>query len=299
MKLTEKLQHFYTAVKPLKEKADTDNIYAIAGQSAFYFLLAFVPLTIFAVSILQSLHIPVETLDRFLGDVLNKDTSEYFSSFLSNVYYNTAGISALSLVITLWSASKGIHAIINGLNRIHRTNENRNWILLRIRAMLITLMLIIVLLLTMLTFVLGTTISGILSPYISNMPDVVELFFSLRYLLLYAYLIILFSLIYRNVPNLEKQVRRRYGIKDQLPGAILSATAWLTISVGISVYVDDFNGFSFYGGLTRLAMIMVWLYMCLMFLMLGAEINYVYHDEICSAKKRIFFKNKKNSHYQR
>ncbi|MBQ4171272.1 MAG: YihY/virulence factor BrkB family protein, partial [Ruminococcus sp.] len=60
------------------------------------------------------------------------------------------------------------------------------------------------------------------------------------------------------------------------------AVSWLALSLGISIYVDDFNGFSIYGSLTKLAVVMVWMYFCLVCMLLGTEINRYYHGEIRS-----------------
>ncbi len=292
-KIISLIKKIYLYVKPLTDKAKHDNVYAIAGQSAFYFILAFVPLVMFAVSVLQNINIPVETLQSFLGTVLNEKATQYMSDFICNMYSDTASISIITLIITLWSSAKGIHAIINGLNRVHNTYESRNWFLLRIRAMIITFALVMIFILTLAVFVLGSTLNEFMTPYIKHLPEFVAFLYSLRYLFIYIYLIIIFALMYRSVPNLEKSVRKEYGFMTQLPGAIISATAWFVLSVGISIYVDDFGGFSIYGGLTRLAVIMVWLYICFEILMYGAEINYVYHDKIVKIlSRRHLVKNK-------
>ena len=280
--MLKKMKKLRDAFLPFYNKIQDDNIFAIAGQSSFYFILAVVPLTMFAVSILQNLHIPEETLEDFLGLVLNEDYSAYMSSFLSNMYKDSSGISVITLIVTLWSAAQGIHAIINGLNRVHNTHENRNWLILRFRAMIITFILVLILFVTMSVFVLGRTLNELLTPYIKSLPEFYNLLYDLRYFIVYIYLVFIFALIYKNVPNLDKEVRKKYGLITQFPGAILSATAWFILSVGISVYVDDFNGFSIYGGLTRLAVIMVWLNMCILFLMFGAEVNVVYYETITS-----------------
>ena len=271
---------FKKLVDPFIIKVTNDNLFAIAGQSAFFFILAVVPLTMFGLSVLQSFRIPVETLEEFLGLVLNKMASSYVSEFLGNFNYDTSSISIITLVITLWSAAQGIHAIINGLNRIHGTHENRNWLFQRLRAIFVTVILIIIIIATLMIFVLGSTLSTLLTPQIKELPQIIEIMFNLRYFLVYIYLILIFSVMYHKVPNLDKEVRRDFGFRSCLPGAVLSSTAWFALSVGISVYVDNFNGFSIYGGLTRLAVILVWLYLCILFLMLGAELNFVYHSNI-------------------
>lgn len=268
-------------VEPLLKKARDDNLSASAGQSAFHFILAFVPLTMFAVSILQNLHIPVEVLQDLLGLVLNESATAYLSTFLNNMYSNAAGISVITLIVTLYSASQGMYSIIRGLNRIYDTYDKRSWIFQRIRAMVITLVFVGALVAVLVVFVLGNTLNGLLSPYMIFLPDPLCIMYELRYIILYFCLIVIFALMYRNVPVLDKDIRRKYGFFRQLPGAVLCATGWFVLSVGISIYVDDFGGFSVYGGLTRLAVIMVWLYMLMNILMYCSEINYVYHDKIC------------------
>ena len=83
--MLKKIKKLWETFLPFYNKIQDDNVFAIAGQSTFYFLLAVVPLTMFAVSILQNLHIPQKTLEDFLGLVLNENYSSYLSSFLSNM----------------------------------------------------------------------------------------------------------------------------------------------------------------------------------------------------------------------
>ena len=276
------IMRIYRWLKPFLNKLTHDNIYAIAGQSAFFLLLSAVPLAIFGVSILQNLHIPVGTLNSFFSIVFNEEVSQSFAQFMSNVYESATGVSLVAIIVTLWSAAKGIQAITNGLNRVHETYENRNWLVLRIRSMLYTVVFILILLATMLIVVLGSTINGLLREYHIKIPGIFGVFYHLRFGIIFVYLVVLFAMIYRNVPNLTRAERKKYGFLYQLPGAFFCAVSWLALSLGISIYVDDFNGFSIYGSLTKLAVVMVWMYFCLVCMLLGAEINRYYHGEIRS-----------------
>ncbi len=266
--------------EPITSKISHDNIFAIAGQSAFFLILSAVPLAMFIVSLLQNLHIPVEFVEQGLSGIFSKVIVLEISAFLSSVYDNAVGISLVTLVITLWSAAQGIHAITNGLNRIYDAYENRNWLFLRIRAMIYTIAFFGIILLSLLIIVLGSNINEWLSPFIKYLPDIVALIFHLRYVIVFTFLVFLFAMVYRNFPNITREEHKEYGIKYQLPGAFLCTVSWYVLSFGISIYVSDFNGFSIYGGLTRLAVIMIWLYFCMVCLMICAEINYIYHDAI-------------------
>ena len=74
------------------------------------------------------------------------------------------------------------------------------------------------------------------------------------------------------VPN------RKASFKSQLPGAILSAVSWYVFSFGLSIYVEYFNGFSTYGSLATIVLVMLWLYFCMYILLLGGEVNMILRD---------------------
>lgn len=286
------IRKFYGAYLPFYKKITHDNIFAVAGQCAFFLILTLVPLSMFAVSILQNLHIPISALEEVLSVVLNKQATAYVSNFLGNVSFNSVSVSFVTLIVTLWSAAQGIHAITNGLNRVHHTYENRNWFMLRIRAMFYTAVFVLIIILTALIIVLGSAINDALTPYIPQLPYIVALLYHLRYVIVFLYLVVLFALIYRNIPNLSREKRRENGFKYQLPGALFCAVAWFVLSLGISIYVGDFNGFSIYGSLTKLAVMMIWLYFCIVCLMIGAELNYVYRIQIKYFMDNVLFKKK-------
>lgn len=273
MKIIEKYE-------PITSKINRDNIFAIAGQSAFFMILSAFPLAMFIVSLLQNLHIPVELIEQALGKIFSETIVTELTDFLSNIYENAVGISLVTIIITLWSAAQGIHAITNGLNRIYDAYENRNWFYLRIRAMIYTVAFFVIILVSLIIIVLGSSLNEWLSPYLKYFPDFLTLMYHLRYVIIFMCLVLLFALVYRNLPNITRAEHKEYGLKYQLPGAFLCTVSWYVLSFGISIYVDDFNGFSIYGGLTRLAVIMIWLYFCMVCLMICAEINYIYHDNI-------------------
>lgn len=290
----ESVRNFIDRFEPITSKILHDNIFAIAGQSAFFIILSAVPLSMFIVSILQNLQIPVDFIEMCLSGVFSEQIVDEISEFLTNAYNNAVGISLITLIITLWSAAQGIHAITNGLNRIYDAYENRNWFFLRIRAMFYTIAFFAIILISLVIIGLGSTINKWLSPYIKYLPDFVALIYHLRYVLIFLFLVVLFALVYRNFPNISRKQHKEYGIRYQLPGAFLCTLSWYVLSLGISIYVDNFNGFSIYGGLATLAGIMIWLYFCMVCLMICAEINYVYHKQIKNFSLKSLIKKLKN-----
>ena len=258
MKAVKKAFAFYDKIMkkydPIISKCIHDNIFAIAGQSAFFIVLSSVPLLAFCLSILQGLHISTSFIEQALQSVFTDVFLTQIKYFLTETYQNTIGISFVSIVVTLWSASQGIHAITNGLNRVYDAYENRMWIVLRFRAMFYTVIFFILMSASLVIIALGSYLDDWIQPFISSLPNIITAIF--------------------------KEQKKEYNFKSQLPGAVLCTISWFVLALGISIYVKSFNGFSVYGVITGLAIIMVLLYFLMLLLMICAEINYVYHDTI-------------------
>jgi membrane protein len=80
------------------------------------------------------------------------------------------------------------------------------------------------------------------------------------------------SVLYKILP------RRKLRFVAQFPGALFAVFAVMLLSNALSVYVGHFNGFSAYGSLTTLTLVMFWLYFSCYFLMMGAVINEVLQE---------------------
>ena len=67
---------------------------------------------------------------------------------------------------------------------------------------------------------------------------------------------------------------RKQPAKAILPGVAIAMTAWLIVSIGFSVYVENFANYSvIYGTLGAVIVLLMWLYMTSFILILGAEYN--------------------------
>ena len=63
------MKHIKTIIEQVKyflDKCSDDNISAIAGQSAFFIILSFVPFLMFAFAILSFLNIPQVIFDSYV-----------------------------------------------------------------------------------------------------------------------------------------------------------------------------------------------------------------------------------------
>ncbi len=254
------------------EKCKKDNISAFAAQSAFFIVLSLIPFIILFISLVQ--YTPVT--EGMILDMVNKVMPTYISPFLIGIihemYNNSVGLVSVAAVVAVWSAAKGIQYLMGGLNSVYDIEETRNWIFLRFRAILYTLLLVIAIVSSLTLMVFGNSLQHLFAQYFPIIADITFWILQRRSLILLAILILFFAVLFKMLPN------RKATFKSQLPGSVMAAIGWAFLSFGISIYVDYFNGFSMYGSLTTIILVMLWLYFGIYILLVCAEFNNIYED---------------------
>ena len=81
-------------------------------------------------------------------------------------------------------------------------------------------------------------------------------------------LILIFTSLYTFLPN--KKVKWA----KQLRGGIFCTLGWEIFSILLSIYVEKFGGFSLYGSLNTIAIVMSWLYGSIYLFFIGGIINH-------------------------
>jgi len=191
------------------------------------------------------------------------------TSIVNQVYNQTIGVIPITIVVALWSAGKGVLALATGLNTIFGCPETRNYIYIRLRATVYTILFIMMLIVMLVLSVFGNTISDFIIDKIPFVTHVVKWILWARSFVMPAILTVLFVFVYKYLPN-SNEIQ----LKEQLPGAILAAAGWMACSAVFSIYLDIFKGFSnMYGSLTTIILIMLWMYFSMYCILLGGELN--------------------------
>jgi len=169
----------------------------------------------------------------------------------------------LSLVLSVWSANAGTKALIAGLNVAYEARERRNFLMLNLVS-------------------LGFTAGGILFAVaaLGTVVAVPELLARLglghlaggsgwRWPIMLAVMVAVLSGLYRFAPS-HKHPRWRW----VTPGGVLAAVLWGAMSAAFSFYVGHWGTYDrTYGSLGALAGFMTWIWLSLIVVLLGAELN--------------------------
>ncbi|MCM1123331.1 MAG: YihY/virulence factor BrkB family protein [Eubacterium sp.] len=243
------------------------NIAAFAASTAFFLFLSMIPLLMALCAILPYTALTEENLINAITQVTPDAMEALVISVVSDVYARSAGTITVFAIVTVWSASKAMLALIHGLNAVNDFEERRNYFVLRFIACIYTVIILVAMILALFVMVFGNVIVDFLLRDIPPLHILVQFIMHFRFLISWAALTLIFALIYAYVPNSKMR------FKSQIPGAIFSAIVWSAASYVFSIYVDHFNGFGAYGGLTTVVILMIWFYMLMYILLVGAHIN--------------------------
>lgn len=224
------------------------------------------------ISLVQYTPVKEGMILNMVHSVMPAYISPFLIGIIHEMYNNSIGIVSVAAVVAVWSAAKGIQYLMGGLNSVYDIEETRNWLFLRFRAILYTLLLVIAIVASLTLMVFGNSLQYLFTQYLPIIANITFWILQRRSLILLAILILFFAVLYKMLPN------RKATFKSQLPGSVMAAVGWAFLSFGISIYVDYFNGFSMYGSLTTIILVMLWLYFGIYILLVCAEFNNVYED---------------------
>ena len=192
---------------------------------------------------------------------------------MKDVYERSDGLLSIAAIVTLWTAGKGMLALMRGLNAIDDIKETRSYVWVRIVSSFYTVLMLVMVVVSLLVMVFGNRFVDMLLYKMPRLQPLVALLMHFRFLAIWALLTLLFIAIFAFVPN------GRLKLREQIPGAAFTAVGWSVFSWGFSLYVD-WTDYSIYGSLSLIILVMLWLYFCMYIVMLGAYVNKFLKTEI-------------------
>lgn len=240
-----------------------------AANAGYFIVVSVFPGLVLLLSILRYTDLDAGDLMQMLQGVIPAALLPAAEKLIISTYAQTSkAIVSVSAVGALWSASRGMYGVLQGLNAIYGVREDRGYWYTRSISVLYTFGLLLVLLLTLILNLFGETLVDMLES--SRIPAwrILSGVLDLRFVLLLMLQTLLFCAMFMVLPN------RKNRFSDSFPGAVLASMGWLIFTELFSVYVEHFRGYSgIYGSVYAVALSMLWLYFCLSIVFYGGALN--------------------------
>ncbi|GBG57346.1 hypothetical protein SPFL3102_02713 [Sporomusaceae bacterium FL31] len=261
----------YQYIKQLVFRYKDDDLAAMSAQVSYYLILAFFPFLFFLINLLSFTPIPNRLLTSNLSLILPQGSALVVNNILvQTLEAKSTTILVLGMLGSLWAASRGMAAIIRGLNHSYGVKENRSFIKLIIIALMSVIGLTGIIISSFFMLVLGRIIGS----YIFDLVGAKTLFYTvwtfLRYALSLILMIVTFYLMYRYLPN------RRLNFNNIIVGTLFTTFGWILGSLVFSFYINHFGSYELiYGSLGGVFALIVWLYISTLIFLLGGELNVI------------------------
>jgi membrane protein len=249
-----------------------EHLFVFTAGLSYYFVLSLFPLLVSMAALLGYVPIPhlFEGLLSLMAKLVPGDGMSLVRSIVSDVSHKHKHFLTLGLLFTLWTASSGFAAIIDGLDLVYRVRETRPVWKTRPLALGLTLLAGSLLVVAVGLMVEGTYLGTWFTGEYNLSPVVLAAWRNLRWGIAAVFAVLALELLYHFGPN----VKQRY--RDSLMGAIVAVAAWIGLSYLLGIYFRHFDSLDkTYGPLGAAIGLYVWFYLSGFAVLLGGEINFL------------------------
>lgn len=265
------LRSWWSISKRIVTNVQKHNIPLISAGVAFYCLLAIFPL-LGATIALYGLVVSADELQKHMAlivDVVPRDSGYIIEEQLTNLTEKTNSALGwsflLTLLLSLWSSSKGANALIKACNITYNETNARGFfkgLIARLTGTLCVIATVIIALATitilpeLISWLSNNTVSTKQAAWVS-WPTML-IFFNLG-----------LSALYRYAPH-----RRSAQWRWVTPGSLFATILWVIASYGFSIYLNEFASYNkTYGSVGGIIVLLMWLYLSAYIILIGAEVN--------------------------
>ncbi len=273
--LSRKWRHLWRALldsrpgrflRALLQRLETSQAEALSAAVAYRLLFALFPFLIFLAE-LMSFFIAPDSLDLLL-DQLSKIAPRQVVVLLDERLQALMGVRSrqlltISALVTIFSASSGVSALQNALNHIFEIPETRHFWQTRLICLAATLGLA--------GFVLAGTLLALFTPLILNWIELGHLDAIVQAASL-PFAGLLLALAFSTLLHVLPDARTHLPFLS--PGALIAVAAWMALSWGFSIYVQNFARYEVtYGTLGGVVILLAWLKLSVDAFIVGAAFD--------------------------
>lgn len=289
-----------------------------AAEVAFFLILSLVPTSILLAQFLHVFSMSVSAITDLLREYLSEDVAEVILPFFN--YRPSGPISAVLFVLALWAGSKALFSLMRMSNYAYAggsgyRNSIFGYIRERARALVTIVLVLVTLIFALNILVFGEVIVRIVLRYLNDFLGQDYTFsgawYTIRWIIALALYFFMVVSIYYMLPNRKstfsrlivkgffrtlRNIMRHWWANNRavfrmiLPGSVFSAIGMLAVTWLYSFYIryvttSNRNFDILYGGLSALALLLIWFYIIAFVLIIGIQLNAAWAEARTAAAK--------------
>jgi len=263
------------------DTANKPEMRILPGQLAFFLVLSMIPLVALIATIASNFFISMDSLVDLINTTFPKDAAE--------LIYQAIGGKDLNLNIVIFYisafilASNGPHSMIIGSNLLYRV-EDKSLISRRMKALLMTVVLVLLFVFLLLVPVFGDKIVSIIIEVVDkeSISHIIRITYSfLKYPISLFFIFFCVQLLYIMAPD------QHISLKSTTYGALFTTITWILSTEVYSFYVEVFAKYNLlYGSIANLIILLLWMYLLSYIFVFGMALNASGEDKKMSERNK-------------
>ncbi len=251
-------------LRNVSEIARKPEMSILPGQLAFFVILSLVPIFTLIGYGATFFDISIESLVKLIEVQFNAATTEMIVPIISGQAIDIKLF--IMFIIMFYIASNGADSIIIASNEIYQIKQS-SWFKRRIKAIFLTLLIVILILFVLLVPAFGTKIIDAVDYFNikSTLANILEIIQGpISWLIMFTFIKIIYT-ISPDRPLPSSQVNL---------GAVFTTFGWVLTTAIYSYYIKNFARYDlFYAGLSNIAVLMLWIYFFSYIFVIGMSLN--------------------------
>jgi membrane protein len=261
----------YNVVKFIIHESINDDLITRARSVAFSFFLSIFPSILILISIGALLPFDlVPWLQSVLGGVLPVTAENFLFDVIGDLEkLPHSGLLSIGFLLAIYFSSSGVNTLMTGFQKSYpNTFKERSWIKHQFVAIFLTGILFLMLIITTVLLLTGNYLIAWLVDRVQLGIAPTLLIQLLKWIIIVSLFYSIIAMIYKIGPALRKK------FKFFSPGATVATVITIAITLGFSVYVNNFGTYNkLYGSIGAVIALMVWLQLICTIILLGFELN--------------------------
>ncbi len=240
----------------------------LPGNIAFFLVLSIFPIITLCGFLASFFNVSLDSVVDLMSKVLPGDVNNILVPYITG-----SGMDfhiGFSIITGYIVASNGAHSIIVSCNTLYGF-EHSNYIKRRIKSLFITILLVFLFIFTLFVLAFGNTIlKFVLSfNFFGEFGDsIYYLFLLLKWPIAVIFIYFMMKLIFILAP--DSYIKGKLTVR----GCLFTTFAWIVSSFVYSFYVINFSHYDiFYGSLSNIIVMIMWIYILAYSLVIGIAIN--------------------------
>ena len=240
----------------------------LPGHIAFFLVLSIIPIITLIGFIASFFSISIESLVQVATNIVPEEIMNLLMPFITGKGMDM-NISVF-MIIGFVLASNGPHAIIVACDTLYN-EKDKSYLHTRVKAFVLTILLMLLFFFCLVVLAFGNSILNM----ILQMDVLSHIHTQLYWAFLFIKYPFAFILIYWMIKMLYTMApSKKIPSKSVTKGALFTTIMWLIVTSIFSFYISHFGSYDiFYGGLSSIIVMMIWVYILSYVLVIGIAIN--------------------------